>query len=63
MHRLPVWNIRPAYKRALLIFFLVLIAGAGVVWYIFNEKFTDTHERDAAFTTEAMAFIRDYQKM
>ena len=41
---------------------LLLLAGGGAVWYIFNEKFTDTSERKAAFTVNAIDLIHEFQQ-
>jgi len=58
-----IWNkIRPLYKKILIGVFLLLLAAGGVIWYIFNEKFTDTAERKADYTVNAIDFIREFQK-
>ncbi len=49
-------------KRILIGGFILLLAGAIAVWFIFNEKFTDTKERKAAFTVNAMDFIGEFEK-
>ena len=54
--------ISPLFKKILLVFSVLLLISAGVVWYIFNEKFTDTHDRDAEFMTDASSFISEFQK-
>ena len=41
---------------------LVLAAiGAGIYWYIATEKFSDTSDREAAFTVNAIDFIREFR--
>jgi len=57
----------PKHKRAwlkkLLITGLVLaVIGAGIYWYIATEKFSDTKDRKAAFTVNAIDFIREFRK-
>lgn len=52
----------PWLKRILIAGLLALVAGAIGVWFIFTEKFTDTSERKADFTVNAMDFIQEFQK-
>ena len=49
-------------KRILIGGFILLLAGVIAVWFIFNEKFTDTKERKAAYTVNAMDFIHEFEK-
>ena len=55
-------KMNPWLKRLLLSGLLLLLVGGGVVWYIFNEKFTDTSERKAAFTVNAIDLIHEFQQ-
>lgn len=55
-------KMNPWLKRLLLGGLLLLLVGGGVVWYIFNEKFTDTSERKAAFTVNAIDLIHEFQQ-
>jgi tRNA_anti-like len=55
-------KMNPWLKRLLIGGLLLLLAGGGVVWYIFNEKFTDTSERTAAFTVNAIDLIHEFQQ-
>lgn len=55
-------NKRPWLKRLLLAGLVLLLGGSAAVWYIFNEKFTDTKERKADFTVNAMDFLSEFQK-
>jgi len=42
---------------------LVLVAiAAGIYWYVATEKFSDTTDRKAAFTVNAIDFIREFEK-
>ena len=50
------------YKKILLGVLVLGAIGAGVAWYIFTEKFTDTAERESAYTVEAMDFIKEFEK-
>ena len=49
-------------KKILIGGFILLLAGVIAVWFIFNEKFTDTKERKAAYTVNAMDFIHEFEK-
>ena len=55
-------GLKPKYKKILLGLFIVLLAGVGVVWYIFTEKFTDTANRKSDFTVNAMDFIKEFRQ-
>ena len=55
-------GLKPKYKKILLGLFIVLLAGAGVVWYIFTEKFTDTANRKSDFTVNALDFIKEFRQ-
>jgi tRNA_anti-like len=55
-------KMNPWLKRLLIGGLLLLLAGGGAVWYIFNEKFTDTSERKAAFTVNAIDLIHEFQQ-
>lgn len=52
----------PLLKKILTVVFILAILGAGAVWYIFNEKFTDTSEVKADFTINALDLIHDFEK-
>jgi tRNA_anti-like len=55
-------KMNPWLKRLLIGGLLLLLAGGGAVWYIFNEKFTDTSERTAVFTVNAIDLIHEFQQ-
>lgn len=52
----------PWFKRILIGGMLLLVAGAGVVWYIFTDTFSDTIDRKAAFTVNAMDLLHEFQQ-
>ena len=52
----------PLLKKILAVVFILAILGAGAVWYIFNEKFTDTSEVKADFTVNALDLIHEFEK-
>jgi tRNA_anti-like len=58
----PLKKKTPWVKRILIGGFILLLAGAIAVWFIFTEKFSDTKERKAAFTVNAMDFIDEFKK-
>ncbi len=42
---------------------LVLVAlAAAIYWYVATEEFSDTTDRKAAFTVNAIDFIREFEK-
>ncbi len=49
-------------KRLLIAALILFLAGVGAAWYIFTEKFTDTKERKADFTVNAMNFLKEFQQ-
>lgn len=55
-------KIKPKYKKILTGLFILLLAGAGIIWYVFTEKFTDTAERKPDFTVSAVDFIKEFQQ-
>ena len=55
-------KMNPWLKGVLIAGLLLLLIGGAAVWYIFNEKFTDTSERKAAFTVNAIDLIHEFQK-
>jgi tRNA_anti-like len=40
---------------------LLFVVGAIVAWFIFTQKFEDTTKQEAAFTVNAMDFIKEFQ--
>lgn len=47
-------------KRILLGILILVLIGAGIYWYVATEKFADTNDRKAAFTVDAMQFIKEF---
>lgn len=39
---------------------IILLAGAGIYWYVATEKFSDTKEQEAAFSVNAAGFINEF---
>ena len=48
-------------KRILLVGLILLAVGGIAIWYIFTEKFTDTSKETAAYTVNAIDFIKEFQ--
>src|SRR5512147_2624430 len=48
-------------KKILVSALIVLLAGAGIYWYVANETFADTIKRKSAFTVNALDFIKEFQ--
>src|SRR5687767_7941438 len=53
---------RPWLKRLLVIGLVLVAIAAGIYWYIATEKFSDTKDRQAAFTVNAIDFIKEFRK-
>lgn len=53
---------RPWLKRLLIAGLVLAGIGAGIYWYIATEKFADTKDRKAAYTVNAIDFIREFRK-
>jgi hypothetical protein len=53
---------RPWLKRLLIAGLVLVGIGAAIYWYIATEKFADTKDRKAAFTVNAIDFIREFEK-
>ncbi len=49
-------------KKLLLAGLILVLAGAGIYWYVATEKFTATKERKAAYTVNALDFIREFRQ-
>jgi hypothetical protein len=54
--------MKPVYKKILLGTFVLLLAAAGITWYIFTERFTNTAERKADYSVNAIDFIKEFQR-
>jgi len=51
----------PWLKRVLWSVFVLVVIAAGIYWYVATEKFADTNDREAAYTVNALDFIREFQ--
>ena len=53
---------RPWLKKVLWAISLLILAGAGIIWYLFTLTFDDTKELKPAYTVEADALISEFMK-
>jgi uncharacterized membrane protein len=57
---IPVKKKSPWRKRILWSVLTLVVIGAGIYWYVATEKFADTNDREAAYTVNALDFIREF---
>lgn len=55
-------RINPWFKRILIAIIVVVLLGAGAVWYIFSEKFSDITEVKVDYTVNALDLIHEFEK-
>ncbi|MBC7887790.1 MAG: hypothetical protein H7Z13_07855 [Ferruginibacter sp.] len=55
-------RMNPWLKKILFGIIILSIAGAGAIWYIFNEKFSDTNEIKPDYTVNALDLIHEFEK-
>ena len=55
-------KLNPWFKRILFGLLIISLLGAGMVWYIFNEKFSDTSKTKADLTVNALDLIHEFEK-
>jgi uncharacterized membrane protein len=53
---------RPWLKRILLAVLVVVVVLAGVYWYVVTDKFSDTRDRKADYTVNAVEFMNEFVK-
>lgn len=49
-------------KKILTILLVLAVIFAGVYWYVATEKFSDTKDKKADYTVNALDFIREFQQ-
>lgn len=49
-------------RKALIAGFILLLAGAVAIWYLFTLKFDDTAQTKADYTVNALEFIHEFEK-
>lgn len=49
-------------KKILVVLIFFFVLGSGAIWYIFNEKFSDTIETKADYTVDALDLIHAFEK-
>lgn len=55
-------KMNPLFKKILYGILVIALLGAGGIWYIFSEKFSDTSEIKADFTVNALDLIHEFEK-
>ena len=55
-------NRKTGLKKILIGGLILLLAGVGIIWYIFTEKFTDTSELKAEYTMRAVDLLKEFQQ-
>ena len=48
-------------KRVLILAAVLLVAGIGVIWYLFSEKFEDTAKVEAQYSVPATQMIQEFK--
>ena len=54
--------MNPLFKKILIGLAVVAVLGGAGIWYIFNEKFTDTTEVKADAIKKALELIHEFEK-
>ncbi len=54
-------KMNPSIKKWMMAIFILLLAAAAVIWYLFTLKHDDTATVKAAFNVEAKAFIKEFE--
>lgn len=49
------------YKKWMIALFVLLLAGAAIVWWLFTLKYDDTADVKADHTVNALAFINEFK--
>ncbi len=49
-------------KKILLTAGILLLIGAGIIWYLYTDTFKDTAKIDAAYSVDAVTFIKEFEK-
>jgi tRNA_anti-like len=55
-------KINRRYKKWLIALFILLLAGAGVIWWLFTLQYDDTASVKADHTVNALEFIKEFQQ-
>ena len=55
-------KINSRYKKWLIALFVLLLAGAAVIWYLFTLKYDDTAVVKADYTVNAFEFIKEFRQ-
>ena len=55
-------KINRGYKKWLIALFILLLAGGGVIWWLFTLKYDDTASVKADYTVNALDFIKEFKQ-
>ncbi len=55
-------KINRRYKKWLIALFVLLLAGGGVIWWLFTLKYDDTASVKADYTVNALDFIKEFKQ-
>jgi RecJ-like exonuclease len=55
-------NKKNRVRKILIIGAILLAAAVGTAWYIFTDSFSDTAKEKAAYTFNALDFIKEFQQ-
>jgi len=53
-------KMKPRYKNLIIAFFVLLLAGAAVIWWLFTLKYDDTANLKPEYTVEANVFLKEF---
>ena len=59
---MPTTKNNKPYKKWLLALLVLLLAGGGVIWYLFTLKYDDTASVKADYTVNALDFIKEFKQ-
>lgn len=49
-------------QKILVLIIILLVLGGGAIWYIFNEKFSDTAKTKSDYIIKALDLIHEFEK-
>jgi len=55
-------SLKPTVKKIIIAAIVVVIVAAAAIWYVFNEKFTDTSKEKAAYSVNVLDLITEFKK-
>ena len=55
-------KINRRYKKWMIALFTLLLAGGGIIWWLFTLKYDDTATVKADYTVNALEFIKEFKQ-